>query len=195
MVRMTEEHAYEARYGWNRQSLRQISIALVFCAVVLVISVPLWFRILAIAFFGGAALVFAFASVTGRTAVLVESAGITLCTSPLYPKATTRLYPWEDVTEVVIWRAAGLRPRHPLEYVGVQRRAGAPPLTGRFTGRSSQSAAGVIAPGISPAVAVTGAATNGWRLDRARLAEAVAHFAPAVRLRDTTGQQPTPPLP
>ena len=188
MVRMTEEHVYEARYGWNRQSLRQISVALVFCAVVLVISVPLWFRILAIAFFGGAALVFAFASVTGRTAVRVESAGITLCTSPLYPKATTRLYPWQDVTEVVIWRATGSRPRgNPLEYVGVQRRAGAPPLTGRFTGRSAQSAAGLIAPGISPAVAVTGAATNGWRLDRARLADAVAHFAPAVRLRDTTG--------
>jgi hypothetical protein len=52
---------------------------------------------------------------------------------------------------------------------------------------------------VEPGVALTGAAANTWVLDRERLVEAVAHFAPAVEVADTdTGQllhpvRPTPP--
>jgi hypothetical protein len=184
---------YEARYGWNRQSWRFIVIALVFCAAALLPAVPLWLKIVDIAFFGGGAAMFALFSLRGTTAVRVDQAGITLCASPLYPKSTTRLFRWEDVANVVIWRGPFSGRVNKLEFVGVERRPGAQPITGRFAGRRFQSAARLESPGIPPEVAVTRAATNGWVLDHDRLTAAVADFAPWVRVIDsTTDLRPAP---
>jgi hypothetical protein len=178
---------YEAKYGWNRQSWRIAGIALIFCAAGLLPAVPLWLTITDIAFFGGGAVLIAVLSLRGTTAVRVDQAGVTLCSSPLYPRSTTRLFPWEDIATVIIWAGTLSGRINRLEYVGVERRPGAPPLTGRFTGWSTQSAASLESPGIPPETAVTRAATNGWVLDHGRLAAAVAHFAPGVRMVDTTG--------
>jgi hypothetical protein len=85
-----------------------------------------------------------------------------------------------------------------LEYIGVQRREGAPEPTGPFTGPASRAAARTTARGVDPDVALTGVAANTWALDRKRLVEAVAHFAPPVEVADTaTGQllYPAPPAP
>jgi hypothetical protein len=191
---LTESDVYEAKYGWNGQSARLIGIAIVFCVVVLVVSVPLWFRIVAIVFFGGGALLFAGINLTRRTALRVDSSGVTLCRSPLYPKSTTNLYPWPEISQVVIWQPAIRSRLIRTEYVGVRRHAGAPPLTGRFTGPRSRSAAARLAPDIPAAVAVTGARATTWTIDRPRLARAVAHFAPRINVLDTTtGQTLTPP--
>jgi hypothetical protein len=192
---VTDPLAYEARYGWNRQSLRLIAICLGFCAVSF-LSHELWLRILVLAFFGGGAVLMAYMSLSRRTAVRVDASGLTLCTSPLYAMSTTRKFPWDDIAKIVIWRGAASGRINRLEYVGVERRPGAAPLAGRFVGATSQSAAGLIAPGIPAEVSITGAATNGWVLDRDRLASAVAHFAPAVPVLDTTtGQYLTPAHP
>jgi hypothetical protein len=175
---------YEAKYGWNRQSWRIIGIALVFCAAALLPGMPLWLKIVDIAFFGGGAVTIAMVSLRGTTAVRVDQAGVTLCASPLYPKSTTRLFPWEHVASVVIWQGPFSGRVNRLEYVGVERRPGTPPITGKFTGRRSRSAARLDSPGIPSEVAVTRAATNGWVLDHGRLTAAVAHFAPGVRVID-----------
>lgn len=177
---------YEAKYGWNRQSWRIIAIALVFCAAGLLPGVSLWLAIVDIAFFGGGAVMIAVFALRGTTAVRVDQAGVTLCSSPLYPRSTTRLFPWEDIVGVVIWRGAFSGRVNRLEYVSVVRRPGAPALTGKFTGRRTRSAARLESPGIPAEAAVIRAATNGWVLDHARLADAVAHFAPGVRVVDRT---------
>ena len=181
--------SYEARYGWNRQSWRLIAIVLVFCAAALLPGMPLWLKIVDIAFFGGGAVVFAAVSFRRPVAVRVDQAGVTLCASPLYPRQTTRLFPWEDIASVIIWRGTFSGIVNKLEFVGVERRPGAPPLTGKFIGQRSQSAARLESPGIPREAAVTRAATNGWVLDHGKLTAAVAHFAPAVRVVDTTARR------
>jgi hypothetical protein len=177
--------SYEAKYGLNGQHLRTVGILLVFCAAALLPGVPLWLRIVNIALFGGAAVMVAVVRLRGTTAVRVDQAGITLCAAPLYPKSTTRLFPWEDVASVVIWQGAFSGRSGRLECIGVERRPGTPPLTGKFIGRRAQSAA-PLSPGIPPETAVTRAVASGWVLDHGRLTAAVAHFAPAVRVVDTT---------
>ena len=182
---------YEVKYGWNRLSWGGIGIALVLCAAALLPGMPLWVKIPYIALWGMMAVMIAVASSRGTTAVRVDQAGVTLCSAPLYPKSTTRPFPWEDVACVVIWPGMNSRRITRLEYVGVQRRPGTPPITGKFTGRGSKFGARLDTPGIPPEMAVTRAATNGWVLDHGRLAAAVAHFAPGVRVIDlTTGLRP-----
>jgi hypothetical protein len=181
---------YEARYGWNRQSWRITGIALVFCAAALLPGMPDWLRILDVGFFGGGALIIVVSGLRGPTAVRVDQAGVTLCGSALYAKSTTRLFPWEDVASVIIWQGSFSGRVNRLEFIGVERRPGAPPLAGRFLGRrapaSARLAARLDSPGVPPEVAVTRAATNGWVLDHGKLAAAVAHFAPGVRVVDAT---------
>ncbi len=177
---------YEAKYGWNRQSWRIIGLALVFCAAVLVPGMPLWLKILDLVFFGGGAMMIAAASLRGATAIRVDEAGVTLCATPLWPRSTTRLFPWADIDSVVIWRGPFSGRINRLEFVGVDRRPGAPPLTGKFIGPRSRAAARRDAPGLPPDMAVSRAATNGWLLDHGRLAAAVAQFAPGVGVVDAT---------
>jgi hypothetical protein len=180
---MDQPGVYEAKYGWNRQSWRILVIALVFCAAAL-LAMPLWLKIVDVAFFGGGAVMTAVFSLRGTTALRVDQAGVTLCSSPLYPRSTTRLFPWEDITGVIIWQGSFSGRVNRLEYVGVERRPDALPLSGKFIGRRTQSAARLDSPGIPPEVAVTRAATNGWVLDHAKMTAAVAHFAPEVRVVD-----------
>lgn len=188
---------YQECYGWNRQSWRLIGIAAIFCAAAFLPGMPLWATILDLAFFGGGAVMFAIISLRGTVAVRVDQAGLTLCASPLVPKSATRLFPWDDVVSVIIWRGTFSGRVNRLEYVGVERRPGAPPLTGPFVGRRNQSAARLESPGVPAEAAVTRAATNGWTLDHARLAAAVTRFAPGVRVLDATtgviaGGRPAP---
>jgi hypothetical protein len=119
---------------------------------------PLWLKIVDVGFFGVGALIFAVVSLRGTIAVRVDQAGVILCASPLYPKSTTRLFPWEHIASVVIWQGPFSGRVNRLEYVGVERRPGTPPITGKFTGRRSQSAARLDSPGVPPEVAVTRAA-------------------------------------
>ena len=173
-----EAPIYEAKYGWNRQSAKVIGACLAFCIVMIVVPAPLWARIFVIGFFGLGALALGAASLTRRTALRIDSSGITLGRSPLQSRSAV-LYPWEDVERLLIWQYQRLM------HVGVQRREGATPLPVRIS-RASRTALAITSPGIPLETAATAAAANGWFLDRERLADAVAHFAPTVEVVDTT---------
>jgi hypothetical protein len=102
------------------------------------------------------------------------------------PEVNDMAVPWEAIASVIIRQGAFSGRVNRLEYIGIERRPRVPPLTGKFTGRRSQSAARLQSPGIPPEAAVTKAATNGWVLDHGKLTGAIAHFAPGVRVVDAT---------
>lgn len=173
---------YEARYGgWNRRNGRLVLIALVFCAVAFLPTVPVWFRVVDLAFFGGGTLLMLAASTGKPVALRVNAAGIMLRRSPVYRRSTMQIYPWPEVEQIIIWRS------FKMDYVGVQRTPGAPPLGGRFSGPASQRAA-ALTTGLPQEVAVTGVPANNWVLDRERLMAAAAQFAPEVRVVDLTAR-------
>ena len=183
-----EPFVYEARFR-GRNTGRMVIILLVFCAVVIVLPAALWARIFVLAACGLGLVILLSAGLSRRTALRVDATGVTLCQSPFF-RSAVNFYPWADVRRIVLWRYQR------LEFLGVERREGAPEPKGAFTGSASRAAAGKTAPGVDPDVAVTGVAANSWALDRQRLVEAVAHFAPAVEVADTsTGQLLYPPQP
>jgi hypothetical protein len=168
-----------------------VIILLAFCALVLIAPAPLWARIFVIGACGTGLVILLAAGLSRKTALRVDASGVTLCQSPFFRSAVA-FYPWADVRRIVLWRYQR------LDFIGVQRREGAPEPTGPFTGPASRAAARKTAAGVDPQVAMTGVAANSWVLDRKRLVEAVAHFAPAVEVADTsTGQllYPVQPAP
>jgi hypothetical protein len=115
------------------------------------------------------------------TAFRADQAGITLGTVPdkLTVRRGSRLFiPWADVERIVLYpgRAAG------TQCIGVQRRATAEPL--RW---GNEQAPGCPVPRV-PAWATR--TIRGWRLDRDRLAAAVAAVAPGVSILDTSTGAP-----
>ena len=186
-----EPFVYEARFR-GPKTVRIVVILLAFCAIMLIAPAPLWARIFVIGACGIGLVILLAAGLSRKTALRVDASGVTLCQSPFFTSAVA-LYPWADVQRIVLWQYQR------LDYIGVQRRKGAPEPTGPFTGPASRAAVRKTAAGVEPDVALTGAAANSWVLDRKRLVEAVAHFAPAVEVADNnTGQvlypaQPAPP--
>jgi hypothetical protein len=174
------ELEYVARYGgWNRQNLKLVVLALVFCAAALLPTMPLWLRVTDLAFFGGGTLLLLGASLGRPVALRVDAAGITLRRTPLFRGSTAQTYPWPEVEQIVIWGA------YRMDYVGVRRAPGAAPLSGRFNGPTSARVAAMTS-GLRAEVALTGVPANNWVLDRARLRAAVAQFAPQVQVVDLT---------
>jgi hypothetical protein len=185
-----EPFVYEARFR-GPKTVRIVVILLAFCAIMLIAPAPLWARIFVIGACGIGLVILLAAGLSRKTALRVDASGITLCQSPFFRSAAA-FYPWADVQRIVLWQYQR------LDYIGVQRRKGAPEPTGPFTGPASRAAVRKTAAGVEPDVALTGAAANSWVLDRKRLVEAVAHFAPAVEVADnSTGQvlYPAPPAP
>ena len=92
-------------------------------------------------------------------------------------RGTALFIPWTDAERIILYQAYS-RGRAAVPCVGVQRRASAAPL--RWGNEQ--------APGC-PVAGVAAWATRritGWRLDRGRLAAAVAAAAPGVPILDTT---------
>jgi hypothetical protein len=182
-----EPGVYVARYGWNRRSGSLIVGAAVFVLLALTVPMSLALRVVTLVFFGGA-LVFIASIATRRVALRVDASGVTLGGSPGRYRSTTCLIPWADVREVVLWRQPMPYGRS-VRYVGVARRKGARPLTGRRGQRAGEVTARALTPGVSGDTLLASRAVNLWRLDTRRMAAAVAHFAPGVRVIDQdTGQ-------
>jgi hypothetical protein len=118
----------------------------------------------------------------------VDASGVTLGGSPGRYGATTVLIPWADIREIVLWRQPMPYGRS-VRYVGVARRKGTRPLAGRRGQRAAKAAARALTPGVSGNTLLASRAVNLWHLDTHRMAAAVAHFAPGVRVIDRdTGQ-------
>ncbi|MFB8756710.1 hypothetical protein ACFV46_25630 [Streptomyces sp. NPDC059852] len=171
-----EAPVYEARYGWDRRTVGILALCAVFTAALLLPDIPLFARILGLPLFGGGGLFMAFGAMSRKVAFRVDGTGVLLGGSPARYRATTAHVPWSDVTGFVFWRQH-LSGGASLPYVGVTRREGAPPLPG--DGRTARAVLSHLVP-VPPEVAVSSRAVNGWRLDRARFAAAVAHHAPGL---------------
>jgi hypothetical protein len=187
-----EPGVYVARYGWNGRSGGLIIGAAVFVLVALTVPMSLALRVVTLVFFGGGAVVFIASIATRRVALRVDASGITLGGSPARYRSTTRLIPWADVREVVLWRQPMPYARS-MRYVAVARRGGAPPLAGRRGQRARKVTARALTPGVSGDMLLASRAANLWRLDTDRMTAAVAHFAPGVRVIDKDAGQLTGP--
>jgi hypothetical protein len=186
-----EPGVYVARYGWNGRSGGLIIGAAVFVLIALTVPMSLALRVVTLVLFGGGALVFIASIATRRVALRVDASGITLGGSPGRYRSTTRLIPWADVREVVLWRQPMPYGRS-VRYVAVARHKGTPPLAGRRGQRAGQVTARALTP-VSGDMLLASRAANLWRLDTDRMTAAVAHFAPGVRVVDKDAGQLTGP--
>jgi hypothetical protein len=112
-----------------------------------------------------------------------DHAGITLGSDRLLPRRPAVFIPWADVERIVLYpgrKAAGfgdyLWASGEVEYIGVQRRDGAPALA-----RGNKQAPWCPVPGV--AAGATRPIKN-WRLDRERLAAVTAAVAPDIPVID-----------
>src|SRR5262249_7004150 len=147
-----EPFVYEARFR-GRNTGRMVIILLVFCAVVIVLPAALWARIFVLAACAIGLVILLSAGLSPKTALRIDPSGITLCQSPFF-RSAVNFYPWGDVRRIVLWRYER------LEYLGVQRREGAPEPKGAFTGPASRAAARKTAQGVDPDVAMTRGAAD-----------------------------------
>src|SRR5580693_172824 len=125
-----EPGVYVARYGWNGRSGGLIIGAAVFVLIALTVPMSLALRVVTLVLFGGGALVFIASIATRRVALRVDASGVTLGGSPGRYRSTTRLIPWAEIKEIVLWRQPMPYGRS-MRYVGVARRKGTRPLAGR----------------------------------------------------------------
>ncbi|MGA5451997.1 hypothetical protein ACPCVO_35725 [Streptomyces umbrinus] len=170
---------YQARYGWDRRTTGIVAGSAAFTAVLLLPGVPLLGQILGLPLFGAGGLLMAYMALSRKVAFRVDETGVLLGGNPARYRATTAHVPWGDITGFVFWRQAvgGTS----VFYVGVTRRIGAPALPGE--GPAARSAVQRLVP-VPPGVAMSSRAVNGWRLDKDRLAAAVAQFAPGTPVQD-----------
>jgi hypothetical protein len=165
----------------------------VFVLLALTVPMSLALRVVTLVFFGGGALVFLASIATRRVALRVDASGVTLGGSPGRYGATTVLIPWADIREIVLWRQPMPHGRS-MRYVGVTRGKGTRPLAGRRGQRAAKATARALTAGVSGDTLLASRAVNLWHLDTVRMAAAVAHFAPGVRVIDQdTGQVTGPP--
>jgi hypothetical protein len=170
---------YEERYRWTPNTVTGAALgAASLLTAILVPAMPLLVRVpLALAGTGGAASCVAY-STSRKVAFRVDQKGVTLGGGPLRYEAHTSFFPWEGVHAVVLWRRTA-PPRWPalrwpalrwpalrmsVWYVSVQRHTELPRP----------------APEDLKAGATRG--MQAFRVDDARLAAAIATFAPAVKL-------------
>ncbi|GAA2082108.1 hypothetical protein GCM10009801_41600 [Streptomyces albiaxialis] len=107
----------------------------------------------------------------------VDGAGVLLGGAPARYEAQTAFVPWEDITSVVLWQLATAGT--PMTHVGVERRAGAPPLPGQNSHLGPERTA-ALAAHVEHELFLASRPVNLWRLDPRRLQDAVDAFAPHV---------------
>ena len=164
------ESVYEARYGWTGQTTRLVLVSAVFVAAGFVPTVPLWLSILEWVLFGAGTLLFVVGTLNGKVALRVDENGVTLGSLPMRPVSTTAVVPWSDIEAIVLFDQD-----RRMRYIGLKRRDVGTrlPGTGPALGRS-------LIPHVDGDVVDASRPINGWRLDRTRLAAAVARYAPEV---------------
>lgn len=107
----------------------------------------------------------------------VDEEGVLLGGAPARYEVQLAHVPWGDITSVVVWhqRTAG----NGINYIGVQRKPGAPALRG-MNSRVSRETAAMLAPHVDYELFLASRPINLWRLDPERLQAAVDAFAPHV---------------
>ncbi|QFG22549.1 hypothetical protein [Actinomadura sp. WMMB 499] len=135
-------------------------------------DVSLLVRVLGGGLFGTTTLLFLAFMVLRRVAFRVDAKGITVAGNPLRYRATLLFVPWQEVQTVVLWKQ---HLAQNMPYVGIQRNEDARPGKG---GRGHDPVLRAAAPHVPTEIVRSSRAVNGWRLDRDRLAAAVAPLRP-----------------
>jgi hypothetical protein len=178
---------YVARFGPTRRDLLLVPICVLFVVVGAFMATQGETVMGSLAaLIGGAYLVLlTVALVSRRPALAVTAAGVTLGMVPPWPASRTAFVPWADIEAVVLWRqAAG---QTSVRYIGLHRRADAPPLPGSM--RSSmlkRMSTALVPPNVPPQLMADSRPVSFWRLDKPRLIAAVNDFAPQVLVIDET---------
>jgi len=108
-----------------------------------------------------------------RVAFRADRAGITLESDWQLPRPRAVFIPWADVEKIILYSSD-----YTIQYVGVQRREGAPPLPhGNEQVRVSRYPVSGLAAGAALPI-------KGWRLDREQLAAVTAAVAPGILVID-----------
>jgi hypothetical protein len=164
---------YEELYGHTAKHMVVIAFGLVMSALILLLSAPAYTRAIVVAVFGGEAVMFSVVALSRVAAIRVDADGVTVRPYPLRFKVVA-FYPWADVVQIRIMRKKG--------YTGsvlLKLRDGAwASMMSRVTRRRSLKPLMFALP---PGVVI-----NQWKLHPARLAAAVASFAPAVQVVEAT---------
>lgn len=110
-------------------------------------------------------------------ALRVDREGVLLGGAPARYDAQLAFVPWRDITSIVVWhqRTAG----NGINYIGVQRKPGAPALPGMNSGVSREKAEKLV-PHVDYELFLASRPINFWRLDPEGLQAAVDAFAPQV---------------
>ncbi|WP_067274022.1 hypothetical protein [Streptomyces jeddahensis] len=188
-----ESPAYEVRYGWNRRSA-PLAVALIACCAALLLALVVELvenqlsagdalaYLLGLVISGGGGLFVALQARSRAVALRVDEKGVLLGGIPPRYRSTTAFVPWSEIEAVVLYR-------YVYPYIGVRRHPGLPPLPGSLgTGRISRCISHIntsLVDGVSADVMQSGRAAVCWKLDKERLAGAVARYAPQVELVDT----------
>jgi hypothetical protein len=107
----------------------------------------------------------------------VDGEGVLLGGAPARYEAQTAFVPWGDITSVVVWQQRTAGPS--MDYIGIQRRAGAPALPGANAElRPDQTAK--LAPHVEHELFLASRPINLWRLDPQELQAAIDAFAPGL---------------
>lgn len=172
--------SYEVRHGSTRKLLPLLVACLVFFAVGLLPDIPIVARIIALLLGGGGGWVSLHALIRRGLALRVDQAGVTFGATPGAIRSNEFFVPWSDIEEIVLWsEQAG---PNEIRFIGLKRHDGLPPLPGIPKGRVGEALRRMS--GIPEELAWTSRPVNTWRLDRQRLRETVARFAPAVEIVD-----------
>lgn len=153
------------------------SAVFVVLGIVLPVSAGVW--ITDFVLFGGGGFLLLGAAAFRRVAFRVDSAGVTLGGIPPRYRSGTRFVPWAEIERILLWKQRLPPYGVTMRYVGVARRADAPPLAGPRAQAVARVTARALTP-VSSDTLMASRAVNGWRLDEDRLAAAVRHFAPGV---------------
>jgi hypothetical protein len=153
---MSTAPVYEERYGFPGDYARLLAICVAFALGGLVVPLPSAVRLAEFLIFGvgGVALAVLGLRATRLVALRVDESGLTLGGSPLRYGSTTQVVPWSELRAIRVSREKGAPG---LFIVTADRKGKAEPLA---------------------------KTVKGWRLDVAKLGEALLSLAPAVRLAD-----------
>ncbi|GAA2378592.1 hypothetical protein [Dactylosporangium salmoneum] len=184
------DQSYVARFGWTRRDLLLLPACVLFVVAGIALATagghPVWgvlTTLLSLAY----VVLWILAVLSRRAAFAVTADGIVLGQLPPRPVSGTAFVPWTDIEAVILWRQpAG---RTTVDFVGLQRRTGAPPLPGSTTSPAMRRLNRAVVPAIVPDdVIADSRPITFWRLDKRRLADAIDQFAPQVRIVDHTSR-------
>ncbi|TDC81759.1 hypothetical protein [Actinomadura sp. 7K507] len=176
---MESGEVYEVRYGPTLKNVAMLVGSIVLTIGCLLPEVPLIIRVPGVALFGVGSFVFLAFMFVRRVAFRVDAQGITVAGNPLRYRTSLLFVPWSEVEAVVLWKQHSASN---LPHVGVKRYKDSPEH--QQGGRGSRLVLRAVAPHVPVEIVLSSRAVNGWRLNRDRLASAVAHFAPDTEVVD-----------